>query len=227
VSFGDAQHVCLQVRSLRGGFVYATSPQALARAQRLLGLIGVNANWPVLPAVQDGGCIIANPPLLAERRIDGRVARLLHLEAFEYEAQAKGGDAVKAIGTDLAARALPLGDGYALFANKLASDLAALSDTDFAYFARNAMLVEPHVRINEKTGTADDGGLFYTENLPLESLLVAPMLASSTRTGRADDQLDAVAVMAQIRTAIDGKLLQIGGDVTTGRGLVAARLLEA
>jgi CRISPR-associated protein Cmr4 len=226
VSFGDAQLVCLPVRSLRGGFVYATCPQALARAQRLLGLIGVNANWPALPPVQDGGCLVANPALVAERKIDGRMARLLHLEAFEYEAQANGGDAVKAIGADLAARALPPGDGYAFFANKLSADLVVLSDTDFAYFARNAMLVEPHVRINEKTGTADDGGLFYTENLPPESLLVAPMLVSQTRTGKADDHLKAGEVMAQIKAVIDGKLLQIGGDVTTGRGLVAARVLE-
>ena len=36
VSFGDAQLVALPVRSLRGGYVYATCPQALSRAQRLL-----------------------------------------------------------------------------------------------------------------------------------------------------------------------------------------------
>jgi CRISPR-associated protein Cmr4 len=225
VSFGDAQLVCLPVRSLRGGFVYATSPQAIARAQRLLGLIGVTVDWPALPALQDGYCLIANPALLADRQIDGRTVRVLHLEAFEYEVQEQASDAVRAIGTGLAARALPAGEGYAYFAGKLAADLVVLSDTDFAYFARNAMLVEPHVRIN-KTGTADEGGLFYTENLPPESLLVAPMLTSRTRTGRKDDQLEAVAVMAQIKAVIDGKLLQIGGDATTGRGLVAARVLE-
>jgi CRISPR-associated protein Cmr4 len=78
------------------------------------------------------------------------------------------------------------------------------------------------VRINPDTGTAKDGGLFYTENLPPESLLVAPVLASKTRTGK--DDLEAELVMAQIRGALDGKLLQIGGDATTGRGLVVARV---
>jgi CRISPR-associated protein Cmr4 len=61
-----------------------------------------------------------------------------------------------------------------------------LSDTDFAYFAQHAMLVEPHVRIDENTGTAKDGGLFYTENLPPESLLIAPLMASQTRSGKED-----------------------------------------
>jgi CRISPR-associated protein Cmr4 len=52
------------------------------------------------------------------------------------------------------------------------------------------------------------------------------MLASQTRTGRKEDHDDAVAVMAKITNVIDGKLLQIGGDVTTGRGLVVAKVAE-
>jgi CRISPR-associated protein Cmr4 len=127
-----------------------------------------------------------------------------------------------AISTDLAQRSLPAGDAYAFFAAKLKTDLVVLSDSDFAYFAQHAMLVEPHVRIDE-TGTASDGGLFYTENLPPESLLIAPLLASQTRSNKAE-QLPAEVVMARIKAVIDGKLLQIGGDVTTGRGLVVAKV---
>ncbi len=105
-----------------------------------------------------------------------------------------------------------------------------LSDTDFAYFAQHAMLVEPHVRINSETGTADEGGLFYTENLPPESILVAPMLASQTRTGKKKDEKEdwenAEGVLLKVKNVIDGKLLQIGGDATTGRGLVVATMVE-
>lgn len=217
VSFGDAQLVALPVRSLKGGYVYATCPQAISRAQRLLGLIGAKADWTV-PAVAEGQCLLANASLLSGDK--------LHLEAFEYVAQEKDSAAVKATGEDLATRALPEGSGYDFFRNKLKTDLVILSDTDFAYFAENAMLVEPHVRIDERTGTASDGGLFYTENLPPESLLVAPMLASQTRTGRKDDHAPAEVVMSQIKAVIHGKLLQIGGDVTTGRGLVVAQVVE-
>jgi CRISPR-associated protein Cmr4 len=32
--------------------------------------------------------------------------------------------------------------------------------------------------------------------------------------------------MAKIKNVIDGKLLQIGGDATTGRGLVVAKVVE-
>jgi CRISPR-associated protein Cmr4 len=213
VSFGDAQLIALPIRSLKGGYVYAASPQSLERAGRLLKLIGVKVEWPLLPVVKEGQCLIANPDLLSGDK--------LHLEAFEYAAKAS--EPLAKLAADLAARALPADDAYAFFRDKLTHDLVVLHDTDFAYFAENAMLVETHVRINEKTGTADAGGLFYTENLPPESLLVAPLLASKTRTGKAGE-LPAETVLAQLRGALDGKLLQIGGDATTGRGLVVARM---
>lgn len=224
VSFGDAQLVALPVRSLKGGYVYATCPQAISRARRLMGLIGIKAQWHVLPEVAEGHCLLANPALTAERQVNGGQQNVLHLEAFEYAAQERESAAVKAIATDLAAKSLPAGDGYAFFRNKLQTDLVVLSDTDFAYFAQNAMLVEPHVRIDPNTGTAKDGGLFYTENLPPESILVAPMLASKTRVGKDDEAAE--LVMLKIKTVIDGELLQIGGDATTGRGLVVAKMVE-
>ncbi len=226
VSFGDAQIVCFPVRSIRGGYVYATCPHALARARRLLELVGVTIHWPAVPPVAEGDCLVANPALL--------VGDKLHLEAFEYVAKEKESTAAKTIAADLAKRALPDGAAYGFFRTKLGgddkstvkSDLVILSDTDFSYFARHATLVEPHVRINDETGTADDGGLFYTENLPPESLLIAPLLVSQTRNGKTEGTLDAASVLAHMKGALDGKLLQIGGDATTGRGLVLARVVE-
>lgn len=213
VSFGDAQLVALPVRSLKGGYVYATCPQALARAQRLLALTGKATAWQIPPVV-DGGCLLANPALLSGDK--------LHLEAFEYSARVS--EPLAALAADLAERALPAQAGNQFFRDKLQADLVMLSDTDFGYFAEHAMLVEPHVRINAQTGAADDGGLFYTENLPPESLLIAPLMASQTRTGKADNHLPAEAVFEQIKTLINGHLLQIGGDATTGRGLVMAKV---
>ena len=220
VSFGDGQLVAFPVRSLKNGYVYATCPQALARTQRLLGLVGEGGGWSI-PPVREGRCIVGNDQLLSP-------GRKLHLEAFEYAAADDDG-AAKAAGTlagDLAERALPQDGAYDFFRDKLRTDLVVLSDTDFAYFAEHATLVEPHVRINDATGTADDGGLFYTENLPPESLLIAPLFASRTRAGKnGEAEMKAKDVMPKIGNVIDGRTLQIGGDATIGRGLVVARVL--
>lgn len=218
VSFGDAQLLLFPVRSRRQGYVYATCPLALARAQRLLQTAGVALDWGSA-SLSDGDCLVTEAGRAALCSEDGR----LHLEVFEYAASTA--EAVERIARWLAEHALPAGEDSRYFREKLMRDLVVLSDSDFDYYSRNATLVEPHVRIDEKTGTADDGGLFYTENLPPESLLIAPLLASRELSGRVDP-LEAADVMGHIQTVLEGKLLQIGGDATTGRGLVKARLVE-
>ena len=215
VSFGDGQLVAFPVRCLKNGYVYATCPQALARTQRLLGLVDVGKEWAI-PTVAEGRCMVRNPGLLSGKE------RKLHLEAFEYDAD----ETLGALAEDLADRALPQDGACDFFRKKLANDIVVLSDTDFAYFTEHATLVEPHVRIDDATGAADDGGLFYTENLPPESLLVAPLFASRTRAGKdAATEMTAEDVMPKIANVIDGKTIQIGGDATTGRGLVAVRVM--
>lgn len=218
LGFGDAQLVLFPVRSLKGGYVYATCPTAIERARRLLVLTGAAVDWPATPGVAEGKCVTVNDGLLS----DGK----LHLEAFEYDAVPAGREALAKIGEWIAAHAMPQTEAYKYFREKIGADLVLLSDTDFAYFSEHATLIEPHVRINDETGTADDGGLFYTENLPPESLLIAPLMASETRKGQGDaDKLAAEAVMAQVRSVLHGKLLQMGGDATTGRGLVVATIV--
>lgn len=212
VSFGDAQLVVFPVRSLKGGYVYASCPQALARAQRLLRLTGNPCDWTI-PRVEEGRCRLVNGTLLS-------AGDKLHIEAFEYASVTD--ESVGAIGQALAAIAIPDDPQFAYFRDKLASDLVVLSDTDFSYFVENATLVETHVRIDPNTGAADPGGLFYTENLPPESLLIAPLMTSRTRSGKED--LDAQEAMLKLKNILDNRLLQIGGDATTGRGLVLARV---
>ncbi len=221
VSFGDAQLVAFPIRSLKRGYVYATCATALARAARLLTLCGIEHDiQPV--EVRTEHCRIANPALLHGER--------LALEAFEFTAALD--ETLMQISTWLAGHALPAAGG-GWFRDKLREDLVVLSDEDFGWFVNNACSVEPHVRINDDTGTADDGGLFYTENLPPESLLLAPLLCSAERSGR-ERGLDAAAVLATVLDGdpaggiapLDGLLLQVGGDATTGRGQVLLRAVR-
>lgn len=222
LSLSDAQLVALPVRSLKGAFVYATCPLALARVKRLADLAKLaheQKGWEV-PTVAEGQALTASGAALVNRR--------LVLESFEFgPAQ---GDCT-AIADWLARHAFA--DAEDFFAKKLQDDLVVLNDTDFTHFARHAMVVEPHVRIDDESGTADDGGLFYTENLPPETIMAGLAQASVERFKKdnrkeisppllkADEILDAVYNgLGQDRPGIGGQPLQIGGDATTGRGLV-------
>ncbi len=226
VSFADAQLVAFPVRSARRGYVYATSALALARLRRLLELADhAELPWQV-PAVPAAG---------AAKVADTGLAGALALEAYQLEATEDAG--LKSVAAWLGTNALPDDAAHAFFRAKFAADLVLLPDEDFGWFTRNATLVEPHVRINDESGTADDGGLFYTENLPPESLLATVLMASverhASKQGRPDGLLDADTVLA---TVLDGRgealpgirnrLLQVGGDATTGRGQVLFTALE-
>ena len=212
VSFGDAQLVAFPIRSAKRGFVYATSATALGRAARLLSLAGVAAEWKI-GQIAGGECRIANPDLLTEDRVC--------LEAFEFIA--KCDPALRTVSEWLAEHALPYGAACQYFRDKLKEDLVLLSDEDFSYFVRNATVVEPHVRIDDVSGTAQDGGLFYAECLPPESLLLAPVMASQERR---KDGMSAEKVMQLLlegdgtSKGINGRQMQVGGDATTGRGQV-------
>jgi len=119
---------------------------------------------------------------------------------------------------------LPQADAHDYFRTKIAADLVLLTDTAFSHFVRHATVVEAHVRINNDTGTAENGGLFYTENLPPESLLAGLVMASVERQSKKAAREQLMGADEVLSTVLDGLcsgLLQVGGDATTGRGLVA------
>lgn len=227
LSLSDAQLVALPVRSLKSGFAYVTSPLALARLRRLASQSGLGPDWDV-PSVTENKALTASGDLLQGKQ--------LILEAFEFIAEVN--TQLQTIAQWIATHALP-GTTNTFFANKFKTDMVLLHDTDFAHFARHAMVVEPHVRINDETGTADDGGLFYVENLPPETLMVGLAQASIERFKKGSRDKDSAALLGarEVLTVvyggqgdglpgIDGKLLQVGGDATTGRGLVLVQTAQ-
>ncbi len=221
VSFGDAQLVAFPVRSLRRAFVYAVSPVTLARLKRLAALSRVETGWEV-PEVAAEQALVADAGVLNAER--------LVLEAFDFGAVES--PVLKTIARWLADNALPAGEAHRHFRDKIQKDLVLLPDDAFSHFVRNATVVEAHVKIDNDTGTAADTGLFYTENLPPESLLVSPVLASVERTSKkgrngelmkADEVMEALVSDYDGSKGLDGAFVQVGGDATTGRGQIVLR----
>ncbi len=217
VSFSDAQLVLFPVRCTKAGYVYATSPLALARAKRLLTLSGLKT-WDDLASPTSTQCVVIQDHLLVEKVNDkGQRNKMLYVEA--YELTAKTDDKLKAIATTLANYALANDQDF--FKNKIINDLVLMSDDDFSYFVKNATSIEPHVRINKETGVAEAGGLFYTENLPPESVMIQNVMSSAERSKTpTDTDEDVLAFVLEGELGLNGQLLQVGGDATTGRGQV-------
>ena len=221
LAVSDAQIVAFPVRALKEAFVHVTSPACLARLKRLAQMAGVATNWQVPAAPGEGKAKLLNPALMSK---DGK----LILEAFAYAVEKKNDD-LRAAAEWLAENVLPSGEEHKEFANRLHQNLVLLRDEDFNHFVRFGTVVEPHVRIDNETGTADDGGLFYTENLPPETVMASLLMATRGRKRKKEQEesMPAVEIMEKAAALLDGQLMQVGGDATTGRGLVVTRVLAA
>ncbi len=90
-----------------------------------------------------------------------------------------------------------------------------LPDSDLTYFAENACQVQHHNRINNETGTVDEHALFNTETVPSETLFHASCL--SLKPGYGENSLFAHLSQSE-------RLLQFGGDSTTGLGFCTLKL---
>jgi len=96
-----------------------------------------------------------------------------------------------------------------------------LSDNDFTYFVQHATEVVARVRLEYETKTVAPGALFYEEFLPPETLLYSVDIAGRSRNR--DAPLEPAGVLQTLDASMP-KVLQIGGNETTGKGLCAVRL---
>ncbi len=219
VSFSDGQVVAFPVRSMREGFVYVCSPLSIERLRRLASAAECDLAWQLIPSPADDRAIVLDDGLLSNGN--------LVLETYRFEKESNGRNELEEIAEWLSESAIPKSDGTAFFRKKLKKHLVMLSETQFSFFVRNAMVVEPHVRISDVSGTAEDTGLFFTENVPPEAIFVSMLMASQERMkkGSRETPMSADKIARQVTNFLNGKMVQIGGDATTGRGQVLVNIV--
>ena len=195
ISFGEARLVAFPVRSAKGAFALAVSPLTLSRLNR-------DAGWGLtIPSMPEVMTCRAGAKLV----IDRPDAKGVVLEEYAFKQAGEFPMEWEHKLTSL------LSD--TVLANA-AGRFVLLSDGDLSNFAVNACQVNQHVRIDDETGTADDGGLFNEETVPSETLLY-----SAFTTLRRESESNAVfdALMSE-------QLVQFGGDGTTGLGFCSVKL---
>lgn len=234
LSIGDAQVLAFPVRSLKGAWVWLTSPLALMRLARRVRLAGLETKMPKLFALLTNltgniaggqGCLEmhdATLKLLVQERL------LLEEFSFPYKYLTD----LKDFAGEMAEILFPdTRDNF--LKNFFAEKLVLLNDADFTFFVKETTEVVANIRIDE-SGTTESGSLRYSEYLPAETVLYSHVTCGPPRKPVKDKNYyqglnlegsdDVVGIF--LEPDLFPQFLQVGGDETTGKGLVALQYLQ-
>jgi CRISPR-associated protein Cmr4 len=224
----DARLLLLPLRTVVGGWAWATCPMILDRLRRDLDTVRD-------PDVDVGPLDIQEDGALVGTKCTVCAGNALLIEDLEFASQPSS--AVDALAAWLKDHALPGAPGYGAFKERLPGQLVILHDTDFTFMAEHATEVVTRIRIDPNTGTVANGALWTEESLPAETLLYSLALVTDGRRpkkegGRAAvraevprTQYKADALRKQLFEATQKRSrIRLGGDRTTGRGIVGLRM---
>jgi CRISPR-associated protein Cmr4 len=227
LSPGDGRLLLFPVRSLAGVFAWITCPLVISRFQRDLKLVGQSQNWTI-PTLNNTQAFVPNNTQLV---IDGAVV----LEEFSFESTVN--EQATTLANWLADNALPTGDEYGFWRDKLKKDLVVVSNDVFKDFCKFSTDVVSRTKLNQETKTVDQGALWTEENLPADALLYTPLFACDPRMDKAEipklqdqdqeKEVDAALILQLIQDHFTNghQRLQLGGNETVGRGIVATRMV--
>ncbi len=206
LAVNDARLLLLPVRSMAGVMAWATCPFVLRRYARELQIASI-ASPAVVPEVLPGhGAVVETGCMLTLR------GKLL-LDDLDLDAKAEPGAALWA---EHLRQKLFVNDADA--ERHFDLRFVILSDDNFSFLADTSTEVRARIRINDGTGTVDDGALWYEENLPAESILWGTIGVGEDRSA---GNKTADALRTAFQSAFnDGCILQLGGKASVGRGLV-------
>ncbi len=215
LSTGDARILLFPVRSLAGVFAWTTSVDALARFRREAQMVGLSVNWE-LPAEPDRNTtLVSGDALIA----GGSVV----LEEFSFTPDQRQANTIQMIGQWLARNALPQ-TGYDYWKQALPQKLCILPEDAFRDFVLYGTEVQTHIKLDPDKKTVQSGALWTTESLPVDTLLYAPLMATKSRASGVN--LSGQQVLQKVKS-IGLVHTQLGGDETTGQGMVALRFANA
>ena len=212
LAFTDARLLLFPVKSMKGVFVWITCEQVLNKFAADMAITGTPlANLEAIKneKVSDGNALVAsNMPM---------VNTALVLEEYAFEASVNS--AVKAFAVALSETVF-VDPNLSYWKGLLQNNLVVLSNNDFRDFTLMSTEVITRTKIDNETGTVQDGALFTEEFLPTDSVLYSLVFAAD-EYGKNGKTEDAAWVMNFFETKI-GKMdfFQLGGNATLGKGIL-------
>lgn len=210
----DARLLAFPVRSLKGVFAWISCPAVLTRLRRDAELAGITCGpFGVDPTIATGGKEDSTVAWIA----DG--CPLVVADEFlqlDDETLTISADRITDWANWISENCLPAGEDYQATRQRLAKNFVVVSDDVFTHFSKYATEVVARIGLDYATKTVKSGALFYQELLPAESLMYSVLMVNKSRTGDAESGGNLLSELTSLIGA--SKVLQVGGDETTGKG---------
>lgn len=209
--FSDQRLLLLPIRSLAGTFAWVTSPYVLRRLARDITDAEVTPPNTSIPTIPDtDACAIAN----TQSKIT--IGTKVYLEDLDLNAQAD--DAATEWAKWISERVFP---NDKTWQQMLHERMCVIHDDVFNFMIDTATEITARIKLKDDAKTVQDGGLWYEEALPTETILSGIVLATPMKvSGITTDEVFTVL------TELTGKTLQFGGKATVGRGMCRVQLTQ-
>lgn len=205
----DARILLFPVKSLKGIFAWVTCPRVLQKFKREVNEIaGINFS-PNIPQVSEGDkAKVSNLEFLKTDEDK------IQLEQYEFNAEFN--EDAKEI-ADWLKKNIFNNIPFDYWQKQIENALVVVSNEDFVDFVKFSTEVITRTRINNETGTVEDGALFTEEFLPSETVMYS---LSAFNNEFKENGLKSMQVK-DFFVKNKPKHFQLGGNTTLGKGIVS------
>lgn len=208
VQIADQRLLLLPVRSVVGTFAWVTSPFVLRRFLRDVEAADIPGVPSDVPYPGSGGCCLVSGEDCAVVLGSG------HVVFEDLKLTARGDEVVgrwaRWIGKELFPNDEP-------WQKTLTARFCVVHDDVLSFLLDTATEVTARIRLREDAKTVEQGGLWYEEALPAETVLSGLVVAAPVKAEPAE--------VFETIAGLVAKPLQIGGKSTTGRGLCRLKVI--
>jgi len=225
LAFTDARLLLFPVKSMKGVFVWLTCKQVLNKFASDMAIAGVEVDYlDAIKAIEvDAGKALASSDTALIRHND-KDGKSVVLEEYAFDATVN--DSLRDFASKLADIVFA-DDKLAYWRQLLPQNLIVLSDMDFRDFTQMSTEVVTRIKIDNETGTVEDGALFTEEYLPNDSVMYSLVMASDEHGKNRKTESAEWAMDFFDRNMKEIALFQLGGNATLGKGILRTQLTLA
>ncbi|NOK58062.1 MAG: type III-B CRISPR module RAMP protein Cmr4 [Chloroflexi bacterium AL-W] len=219
--FSDQRLLLLPIRSLAGTFAWVTSPYILQRFKRDLRDASIDCPAMIfdneIASLNTSECLVSSSESVIVIEGDNKV----YLEDLDLVSKTTS-EEVDAWAKWIAARVFPGDD--TTWQDMLKKRFCVVHDDVLGFLLNTATEIIARIKLGEETKTVDakQGALWYEEALPTETILTGMVRVVPNKKARENGNGDHILTTLQTE-----KPLQLGGNVTVGRGMCRVRISES